>query len=69
MEDCDYWSLQTMAARLEISLRLAQKLVANGSIPSIKLPEPQRGRRVLASDALAWTNSRGAAPPKTEAAA
>jgi hypothetical protein len=62
----DYWSLQTMAAKLDISVRLAQRLVADGSIPSIKLPEPQRGRRVLASDALAWATSRGAATPEKQ---
>jgi hypothetical protein len=53
-----YWSVHTLAKQLDISVRLAQKLIACGAIPSIKLPEPQRGRRVLASDALAWANSR-----------
>jgi hypothetical protein len=56
-----YWSIDTLASELDISRRLAQKLVADGTIPSIKLPEPQRGRRIRSEDALRWATSRPAA--------
>jgi hypothetical protein len=53
-----YWSIKTLAEEFDISPRLAQKLVANGTIPSIKFPPPSRAVRINSEDALAWATSR-----------
>jgi hypothetical protein len=53
-----FWSVKTLAEQLDISPRLAQRLVADGSIPSIRFPAPSRSVRVNSTDAVAWATSR-----------